>query len=391
MKKKLIFSIILLCFFVGFFEVGSYFTVTITDKILSDARTTNIFLNDNHSFSQEDIDRYFDVRDPVLGWPTSTALRSNRLDEAGARHNPAHPYPRPACVAAFGDSFTYSAESSDADSWSNQLSMSLGCRVANFGVGAYGTDQAYMRFKGKNVDSASVVILGLFPENIQRNVNQYRGFLVAQHNLVFKPRFVVPNGKLLLVPIIQRENFDYDELLKEPRKFLESEYFLPESSFGPVRVRFPYTFTAIKALFHPKILSFLFGQPTWANFYQSDNDSGGLEVTAAILRQFTADVRNLGKTPVVFVFTNAKSVDAFVRFGAWPFQSILDFMDQEEIQYINFGGHLEDYIDLSRICEIFTRHMVFGCTGHYTKEGYGMVADTIHRFIKRNNLVRNSG
>lgn len=391
MKKKPIFWIILLCFIVGFFEVGSYISVTIVRKILIDAKTSNIFLSDDHTFTQEDIDRYFDVRDSVLGWPTSTALQSDRYDESAARNNPAHPYPRPACVAAFGDSFIYSAEVSDADAWSNRLSMSLGCRVANFGVGGYGTDQAYMRFKRTNIDPAFVVVLGLFPENIQRNVNQYRGFLVAKHVLAFKPRYVVRNGKLLLLPIIQQENFDYDELLKEPRKFLESEFFLPESSFGPVRVRFPYSFTAIKALLHPKVLSFLFGQPTWAKLYQRDSGSDGFEVTAAILRQFTIDVRNLGKTPIVFVFTNVKSVENFVRSGIWPYQSILNFMDQEDIQYIHFGEYLNDSFDLSRICEIFTKQILFGCAGHYTKEGYRMVADAIYRFIKGNSLLRNSG
>lgn len=388
MKKKPLFWIIILCFLAGFSELSSYIVVTITRGILVGARTSNILLDESHSFSQEDIEAYFNSRDPILGWPTSTALSSKRYDDSGARHNPAHPYPQPACLAAFGDSFTFSAEVSDAGAWTNQLSILLGCRVANFGVGGYGTDQAYMRFKRTNVDSARVVILGLFPENIQRNVNQYRGFLVAYHGLHFKPRYMIRNGKLILLPIIQQENFDYDELLKQPENFLKNEYFLPGSAFGPIPVRFPFTFTAVKALVHPKVLAVLAGQPTWTRFYQSDHDSNGLEVTAAILQRFVNDVRELGKTPIVFVFTNAKSVKIFVRSGIWPYQSILKFMDRNKIIYIHLGEYLGDYIHLSRICEMFTKDTVFGCTGHYTEDGYRIVAETIYRYVEENNLLR---
>ena len=34
-----------------------------------------------------------------------------------------------------------------ADGWVEQLSRKLGCRVANYGVSGYGTDQAYVRFQ----------------------------------------------------------------------------------------------------------------------------------------------------------------------------------------------------------------------------------------------------
>lgn len=391
MNKKVVFWALLTVCLALFIEFGSYLAVTITQEILQDARTSNIFLTDNHSFTQSDIDSYFDSRDPILGWPTPAILQSDRHDESGARPNPAYPYPQPGCVAAFGDSFTYASEVSHAEGWANQLSKRLGCRVANFGVGGYGTDQAYLRFKQTNVDDASVVILGFFPEDIERNVNQYRGFLSGNHNLVFKPRYLVHDGELELVPIIQRENFNYDELIKDPIKFLKYEYFLPGTAFGPVSVKFPFTLTAIEALFHPKILAFISGQPTWAKLYREDSDSGGLETTEAILRQFAADVRNMGKFPLVFVFTNAKSVDHFRDSRVWPFQSVLDFMDREQIHYINFGQYLDANFDLARICEIFTKQIVFGCTGHHTAEGNRLVADSIYRFITDGDLLSHGG
>ena len=41
----------------------------------------------------------------------------------------------------------------DKEAWSNQLSRLVGCRVANYGVSGYGSDQATIRFE-QNVDGS---------------------------------------------------------------------------------------------------------------------------------------------------------------------------------------------------------------------------------------------
>jgi hypothetical protein len=138
---------------------------------------------------QEMVD-YLANRDPVLGWPTMSQLASSMHDESGARPNPSIPYPAEPCVAAFGDSFIYSTEATDEQAWSNRLSELLDCRVANFGVGGYGTDQAYLRMQKLGFGPARVVFIGFFPSNIARNVNRARGWLRATGGLLPKPRFL---------------------------------------------------------------------------------------------------------------------------------------------------------------------------------------------------------
>ncbi len=88
---------------------------------------------------QERYESYLEYRHPVLGWPSikSPDGSKRRLDES--RHTPSFPEPGNECVATFGDSFTYGDEVEDDEAWSNVLSTRLGCRVANFGVGGYGT------------------------------------------------------------------------------------------------------------------------------------------------------------------------------------------------------------------------------------------------------------
>ena len=60
------------------------------------------------------------------------------------------------------------------DSYPNLLARELGCRVNNFGVGGYGTDQAFLRYRQLAEDSPRFVVLGHYSEDIVRNVNQLR-------------------------------------------------------------------------------------------------------------------------------------------------------------------------------------------------------------------------
>src|SRR5262249_61577432 len=119
-----------------------------------------------------DFAAYMAERDPVLGWPSPHFENDKTRDETGSRIVPAFPDERESCLSIYGDSFTWSAEVDDEHAWGNVLSRRLGCRVANFGVRGYGSDQAYLRFLDNHCDHAPVVLLAHLEENNQLNVNQ---------------------------------------------------------------------------------------------------------------------------------------------------------------------------------------------------------------------------
>ena len=110
-------------------------------------------------------DQYLMERDPLLGWPS--------ISSSQQRHSPMHQNEAIPCVSLFGDSFTFAAEVSDSEAWGNVLAGLLGCRVANYGVGGYGSDQAFLAMKSRPADGAGVVFLNHLSENILRNVNQF--------------------------------------------------------------------------------------------------------------------------------------------------------------------------------------------------------------------------
>ncbi|MCY3832047.1 MAG: SGNH/GDSL hydrolase family protein [Chloroflexi bacterium] len=108
-------------------------------------------------------------------------------------------------IAVFGDSFTAGDDVADDEVWSYQLEQELAdagirAEVLNFGVGAYGMGQAYLRWQrlGKSF-SPDIVIFGLQPENLKRNVNVFRQLLHPSGPAFSKPRFAILEGELQLL------------------------------------------------------------------------------------------------------------------------------------------------------------------------------------------------
>ena len=115
------------------------------------------------------------------------------------------PQPDTLRIALFGDSFTAGDDVSDDEVWSTLLEQGLreaGIRAEalNFGVGAYGMGQAYLRWRhlGKRY-APDIVIFGLQPENLKRNVNVFRQLLHRSGPAFSKPRFALIDGELQLL------------------------------------------------------------------------------------------------------------------------------------------------------------------------------------------------
>jgi hypothetical protein len=203
--------------------------------------------------------RYLELREPVLGWPSEHNITMAKegpreLDPAGSRFVPAFPDPEkyPACVSIYGDSYTLGSEVEDEDAWGNVLSTMLNCRVNNFGVGGYGSDQAYLRYLTISDDTSPLVFINHLSENILRNVNRFRSILAGydgSEKLSFKPRFIIDDhGKLELLSIPTFEVSEYNDVLIDPGKYLPHEYFVPGGDSGLVHLRFPYTLALLRTL-----------------------------------------------------------------------------------------------------------------------------------------------
>jgi hypothetical protein len=326
---------------------------------------------------------YLSRRDPVLGWPPPAAFGTDgKHDEWGSRIIPAFADGRDACVSLYGDSYAWSEEVGPEDAWSNVLSALLGCRVSNYGVGGYGTDQAYLRFSRNARDTAPIVVLAHFPGDIVRNVTQFRTLVTGAPQFDLKPRFVLDaNGALELVPMPELSEGEYLRMVEAPEAFLRHEFFLPGGPSGLHRLAFPYTRSVVRAARHPRIAAKLGGDVPYANFYDREHPSGALVLTAEIMRRFHADAIAAGRVPILVVLPDVEELERFRREGAWTYQSLLDALEERGLPCLNLGPGLLESLGTRDLRELA------GGRKHYNAEGYRMVAEVVFDHMAAEGLV----
>ena len=153
-----------------------------------------------------EFEEYMTLRDPIRrmdrpAYKTRTEWRT----ADGARISPANAAASAIANLAFPSTATRSlldTTSSNDEAWPNVLAERMSCPVQNFGVGGYGVDQAALRFVQNDTDMAPISILGIFTDDLNRNMNQWRYLLRAPKPLRFKPSFQLDeNGGIEIVPL----------------------------------------------------------------------------------------------------------------------------------------------------------------------------------------------
>jgi hypothetical protein len=144
------------------------------------------------------IPRLMAIYDRELGW---TSLPED--GKTGPRGDPGYAPDPPGGVmrvCAFGESFTRGDGVTAAESWPSQAETQTGGRIQilNFGVGAYGLDQSFLRFRRfAPLFHPHVILLGLTQHAIERTTNLYRPFYSHDTGIALaKPRFALEGDTL---------------------------------------------------------------------------------------------------------------------------------------------------------------------------------------------------
>jgi hypothetical protein len=159
--------------------------------------------------------------DPELGWTVrpNGRLPLYRANAQGIRADVEYalePPPGVLRIAAFGDSFVHGTEVANPDTWPALLAaLRPGLEVLNFGVGGYGVDQAWLRWRRDGRRFApQIVLIGFMTEDVHRSVNRFRPFQAPRHlEPRAKPRFALRDGGLALLPNPLPDLDAYRELL----------------------------------------------------------------------------------------------------------------------------------------------------------------------------------
>jgi hypothetical protein len=313
--------------------------------------------------------------------------RAEQFDSSGARPSPAYPTPGDECISLYGDSLVYASEVADAEAWGNLLSQRTRCRVANFAVGGYGTDQAYLRFRGNERDHARVTMLGLYLDDAIRNVNQYRFLITGAREEVygFKPRFVLEDGHLKLVPLPTLAYRDLEPFFTDPARFLEHEEFLPDSTDGPVLFRFPYVVSLARMLAKERARRWISGEPSGMGFLEPGHPTGSMELTVAIAAAFQDLCQQRKRACAVVVIPTPSAYHYFLRTGQLVTEQIDNAFEQRGLHVLDLTRPLADATGRGRLCPLLSQPE--GCRGHFNPAGNRMISEITYAYLARENLL----
>ena len=316
--------------------------------------------------------------DPALGWSPrpngSTKLyQANGQGLRGDREVSIRTDPGVVRIAAFGDSFTHGDDVNNASTWEAQLEPMLkSAQVLNFGVPAYGVDQAYLRYMedGKSF-RPNVVLIGVMTENLYRGINVWRPYYKTSYDFpLTKPRFKLVEGRLVLVPnplanlkACERLRDDPASLLPqiaENDSLFSMQYAACDFDFFP-------TIRLGKMLNRKRTLADLSPVDATGRF---KTEHEAFAVLTATLTAFVAAVREEQANVMVLLFPNEVLPSGSQQ--SQPYEPLKDWLDEAGIGYMD----LQDGFDRYR-ADLRDEELFVGQFNHYSPAGNGLVAQAL--------------
>ncbi|MFD2111977.1 hypothetical protein [Thiorhodococcus fuscus] len=325
-------------------------------------------------------EQHFDAR---LGWSEhySTPQGERPLARAYGK----------ALVSAYGDSYTHCDEVEDDQTWETFLADETGSDVFNYGVGGFGTGQAYLRFKDEfPAHRTPVVTLGLITENINRTVNVYRPYYYPGTQLHFtKPRFIQRDGELALLENPIQDKSDLPNLMDDA--FLRSagkhDWWFNRDEY-PV-LGFPYSAILLNQRIWKEAISGKMERPVtdmnprpWAELWEQEEPRS---LMFAIFDRFFVDAREQEARPLLLVLPQREEVQEMLRTGRLPsaVRHIIDHCEAGSLDCIEMVSLFAKHVQTNgpeSLDGLFLR-------AHVSPEGNRLIAQRIAVWLRDRNLI----
>jgi len=328
-------------------------------------------------------DKSRDPPDEELGWPSPSEIGKPPYDSTGAKENPDFPVAKNSCAVAYGDSFVWGFGVPLEKGWVELLSRQLGCRISNYAVPGFGIDQAFIRFRRNATETAPVVLLGIYPEDLMRDVNQYRAFIGFQMNPGFvKGRFfLTEKGVLKWIPRPTLDRRRFIELNRDPSTIVPNDYLLPGSDDGPVFRGASFTWTFLQFEF-----ARLRGRPLPINAFLTPGDpSGAFELSIALVDAFRDLASERGQKLLVLMLPGSSSLRHKRESDAFEYDAFQEKIRSHGIEVFDLGPPLLAKREGQNFCDLFLEQNA--CDGHYSEIGNRVVASIVASELSRRSLI----
>lgn len=332
------------------------------------------------------------ILDSVLGWRNRPGYSSgpDRINRAGVRSVREYDSLPPTGtlrVATFGAAYVYGAEVPNDTAWAAMMERaSPRLEVVNYGVGGYGTDQAYLLYlrEGRRLDT-DVVLIGFDPFNLIRSMYRYTRFISTDEAPLTKPRFKLDAaGALALVPNPLPGREDWERVADEPRRIIDAG--VDDGWYDALRYENPLYDRSAAVRVTVAVALRVWRRFLWSgrpiDGGQFRTESPAFAVQQALMTTFADSVRARGATPIFVMLPDQSSVwavqsgkpailaplrDALREAGA---TEVLDLVDA-------FATHAAERGDAG----------LFAPGGHYGPAGNRIVATRVMERLRELRLL----
>ena len=289
---------------------------------------------------------------PTLGWSTrengSTFLY--QTNASGIRSNQEYALTPPRGVrrvSTFGDSFTHGSDVKNDHTWQAVMEGSRSnLEALNFGVGGFGLDQSYLRYLQDGIQyNSHIVLIGFMPENIYRTVNTYRPFYIPRSGTpLAKPRFVIQDGTLALIPNPMQTLDDYKRLLAHPKEVL--------SEIGTHDHFYKKRYTSSRWDWSPTVRVLKIARQKAFDRTSSEEDitthgvfneeSEAFRVTQRIFEEFRNAAIENGSVPIILILPARGDVARYRRKSGKIYSPLLSYFDSRGYRYVDLMDAFEN-------------------------------------------------
>jgi len=268
-------------------------------------------------------------------------------------------------IETFGDSFTHGDEVDNSHTWQAYLEQLYPrYQVMNFGVGGYGPDQSFLRYKNEGRQfHPDCVLIGFMSENLARTVNVFRPFYSAATRLpLSKPRFVFERERLRLLdnPLPSLEQ--YHALLATPLPVLER---LGEKDWF---YQHRYRAGALDVLPSIRLAKVIMYKSVEDRELSYGHEAEAFRLSVEIIARFYNEVQGDSSVPVVLLFPGKNDMEDRLNDRTPPYESLKAALKERQVALIDLMGAFD--------CEELSDHFeeYFQENGHYSPKANALVA-----------------
>jgi len=363
---------------------------------------------------QEGLNKFFPHGfDSELGWvrkPNTEHDENGKfgktawhINKIGSRSNPNHET-LPKLISCYGDSFAFSRQVNDNETWAHYLSKLTKTNVLNWAVGNHGIDQSLIRLKREYPrNKTKIVLLGVVPDTVSRIMSAWKHFYEYGNTFAFKPRFKLENNQLTLIKnfIDTKEKYnDYEKYINEVIK----EDFFYKYKFRKELIQFPYLISILKnlrrnfPLIYFNTMSLIYEKlnknpekykalamqkimrinKAWRLKLYRKKEVNDLLI--AIVKEFISYSKQQNFIPI-FLFLPQKDDVSYIKKHKHFYEHIKNEL-KNDIILINLA---EELIKVEDLDNLYSDNTEYG--GHYSKFGNEFVAKTIYQKLKEEKLI----